>query len=361
MKTILRIAKYGVLAAVVIVVVLVGLLWSVRAYHQHSNTKAFAITSAGGIDESGYVSAGGIQQWVQIRGEDRNNPVVLCVHGGPGATWIPVTRLFRSWEKTFTVVFWDQRGAGKTLKASGPGIASTMSIERMAQDGIEVAEYVRMKLGQNKLILLGHSFGSVLGVQMVKRRPDLFHAFVGTGQASDLPRSTAMEYEQLQRQAQQANDQQTLAALAQIGPPPFGSLQEVAVYFEQVGKYQPASDTAAIEALKRSLLSPVPGYSLRDEVNRFRGFSVVPPWALYEELLTTRLAGLGPDFEVPVVMIQGADDPVTPLTLAEEYFQGIRAPHKEFVVLQGGGHFAVWSMADRFLAELTQRVRPLVR
>ena len=361
MRFILKIGK--ILAAVVAVTVLAvtALFLSFRAYQQHTNAKAFEIHTPNAINEAGYVRIGGIDQWVQIRGQNRDNPVLLCVHGGPGGTWLPVTRLFIPWEKEFTVVLWDQRGAGKTLKATGPAVAATMSVERMAQDGIELAEHLRTRLGKEKLVLLGHSFGSVLGVRMIKLRPDLFYAFVGTGQVNDLPRSLTREFARLQERARAAKDAETLRTLEMIGPPPFKNLKQVAAFFDCAGKYQPASDDAALNAMKRSLTSPPPDYSLRDEVNRFRGFMAVPPWALYNELLSTKLTSLGSEFKVPVVIIQGALDTVTPLVDAEEYFASLSAPQKEMAVLADGGHFAVWSRADAFFKELVSRVRPLAR
>lgn len=359
MRRFLKFAKFTVIAVVAVFILAVGILFTLRTVRQRANEKTFAITSTRGIDEAGYVEIGGIKQWIQLRGQDRNNPVLLCVHGGPGGTWIPVTRLFASWEKDFTVVLWDERGAGKTLAATGPGIAATMTIERMTQDGIEVAEHLRGRLGKEKIALLGHSFGSMLGVNMVKRRPELFSVFVGTGQASDLPRSLAMEYQRLLASAKAAQDVRTVRELAAIGQPPFSNLKQAGAFFQCAERYQPPADSAAMVELQRSLLSPPPNYSLGDEWNRMRGFAVVPTWALYHEILSANLATLGADFAVPVLLIQGTDDRVTPLALAEEYFQAIKAPHKELVRIEHGGHFTVWSHAGKFGEELTQRVRPL--
>jgi pimeloyl-ACP methyl ester carboxylesterase len=111
--------------------------------------------------------------------------------------------------------------------------------------------------------------------------------------------------------------------------------------------------------MQRSLTSPPPGRSLVDDYYDYQGFAVVPPLRLYTEMLNTNLAALGPDIRVPVFIFQGAEDPVTPASLVPDYFQTLAAPKKELVLLEGGGHFAVWSMADRFLQELTVRVRPL--
>jgi pimeloyl-ACP methyl ester carboxylesterase len=155
---------------------------ALRAHRQHVIARTIAIRTPNGIDERMYVNIGGIDQWVQIRGQNRNNPVILCLHGGPGGSWIAQTTVFLPWEKDFTVVQWDQRGTGKTLETTGPTIADAMSTDHMTQDGIEVSEFVRNHLHKDKIILLGFSWGSLLGVHMAKQRPDLFYAYVGTGQ-----------------------------------------------------------------------------------------------------------------------------------------------------------------------------------
>lgn len=358
-RPLLKFAKYASLAAVGLLALAIVALLSLRAYNQSAQAPGFAIRSPNGIDEGGYLKIGGIEQWVQIRGQDRDNPVLLCVHGGPGGTWLPLTEHFIPWEKHFTVVLWDQRGAGKTLRATGASIAGTMAVDRMAQDGIEVADYLRTHLRKDKIVLLGHSWGSILGINMAKKRPDLFSAYVGTGQASDLPKSIAGAYAKVLGQAQAANDAGTLRVLAEIGQPPFDSKEEIEGFFSSLDKYPPPSDRAAMDIIGRKLMAPKPGYSLLDEFDRFRGFMVVPTLRVYDEMLRTRLSTLGSNFEIPVFFIQGSEDNLTPASLAEDYLEAIDAPHKEMVLLKGGGHFAFLSMADKFLGELVIRVRPV--
>jgi pimeloyl-ACP methyl ester carboxylesterase len=168
-----------------------------------------------------------------------------------------------------------------------------------------------------------------------------------------------LEYRRLVDAATAAHDARTLRELAAIGQPPFSNREQTGVYFQCAERYQPAADSAALAELQRSLLSPPPHYSLSDEWNRLRGFAVVPTWALYRDILGTNLAALGPDFRVPVFIFQGTEDRVTPLGLAEEYFQTLRAPRKELVPFAGAGHFAVWSHTAQFGTELVRRVRPL--
>ncbi len=133
---------------------------------------------ARGINEADYIKIGGIDQWVQIRGDDRNNPVLLYLNGGPGFSTISGTYWYRAWERHYTMVMWDQRGEGHTFDRSGTSVKDTMTISSITEDGIEVAEYLTRHLHMNKIMLLGHSWGSMLGVHMVHLRPELFSVYV---------------------------------------------------------------------------------------------------------------------------------------------------------------------------------------
>ena len=188
------------------------------------NAEQFAISSAKGIDESSFVTIGGIEQWVTIRGQDRDNPVLLFVHGGPGDVTNPWSfRLFAPWEEHFTVVQWDERGAGRTLRKSGPAIAPTITVDRMVQDGIELSEYLRKHLGKDKIIIVAHSFGSILGLGMVRTRPDLYYAYVGTGQVADETRNYSVAYDALLKKARAVGNQRAIDELTKVGPPPYES------------------------------------------------------------------------------------------------------------------------------------------
>lgn len=147
------------------------------AFLSKRNAQTYALTGGNRIDESFYTRIGGIDQWITIRGQDRANPVLLFIHGGPGDVTNPWSQsYFFSWTTHFTVVQWDQRGAGRTLQKSGESIGPSMTIERMTHDGIELAEFLRRHLGKDRIIVVGHSWGSVFGALMTKARPDLFHA-----------------------------------------------------------------------------------------------------------------------------------------------------------------------------------------
>jgi pimeloyl-ACP methyl ester carboxylesterase len=346
--------KWTLLSLLALFGCLVLAVLGVRAHRQHVIASELAIRTPNGIDEAMYVKIGGINQWIQIRGQDRKNPVILCLHGGPGGSWLGQTPIFLPWEKQFTVVQWDQRGTGKTLETTGSSIAATMSVDRMTQDGIEVTEFLRNHLHKDKIILLGFSWGSLLGVHMVKMRPDLYYAYVGTGQVSNMPIAQQMSYAYVLEKARAANDASAVQNLKRIGPPPFDSMEKIVTFFQTLGKYECESDrNAGVGALT------APNYSLWDIYNLFKGFARVPTFSVYHEMLSADLSSLGPDFQIPIFIFQGADDERTPASLAQEYFNSINAPHKEFVLFEGGGHFTVLSMSGKFLQELVTRVRPL--
>jgi pimeloyl-ACP methyl ester carboxylesterase len=323
------------------------------------NAKQFAINSPKGIDESGFVTLGDIEQWVTNRGQDRDNTVLLFLHGGPGDVTNPwAFALFAPWQKHFTVVQWDQRGAGRTLRKSGRKVAPTITVERIVQDGIELAEYLRKRFGKDKIVIVGHSFGSIIGLQMARARPDLFVAYVGTGQVADETRNYSVAYEALLKKARAVGDQTAVDELTRVGSPPYKSGEGYGVQrkwsnaFEGADQFLPGTIGLALVA---------PGYSVQDfndsvDGQMLSGERLVPQ---------TRSKGpkeLGLEFGIPVFFIQGAEDFTTPTELARQYLESIKAPRKAFVPIEGGGHFAVFMKSDQFLKELVSRVgRPTVK
>jgi pimeloyl-ACP methyl ester carboxylesterase len=327
-----------------------------REFVRNRNAKDYAITSPNGIDEARYVELGGVEQWITIRGEDRNNPVLLFLHGGPGDATNPWGYAgFRSWLRDFTVVQWDQRGAGRTLGKNGSSIGPTITLDRMTQDGIELTELLRKSLQKNKIILVGHSFGSILGVFMVKARPELFHAFVGTGQVADPAQNYAVAYDELLKKAKALGEERAVRELEDVGPPPYSDGRGYAVqrrwsnFFEGADFFIGSMFGLALGA---------PGYTTADindwiDGQRLSAERLVPQTSVLEA------QALGGEFVLPVFVIQGAEDFTTPTSLGRTLVDSIRAPRKEFVSIEGGGHFAVFMKPAAFLKELVPLVLPL--
>jgi len=320
------------------------------------NAKQYVITSPKGIDESTYVTLGGIEQWVTVRGEDRDNPVLLFLHGGPGDVTNPWSfMLFAPWEKHFTVVQWDERGAGRTLRKNGPGIAPTITIDRMVQDGIELADYLRKRLHKEKIIFVGHSFGSILGVKMARAKPEFFYAYVGTGQVSDSPvKNYAATYEALLKKAKALGDPRAIEELNRIGPPPYSSGEGYRVQWKWANAFEGAN-AFIYGTLGLALVAP--GYSVQD-INDSGDGQMLSAERLVPQTQSIGPAELGLEFSIPVFVFQGEEDFTTSTALARHYVGSVKAPRKEFVAIKGG-HFAVFMHSDQFLQELLTRVRPL--
>jgi pimeloyl-ACP methyl ester carboxylesterase len=350
------VAVLATFGAVLVALVTVALAY--RAYRQHEIAKSLASTSSRSIHAAMFVRIGGIDQAIQIRGEDRANPVILVLHGGPGISMMALTPVFRSWEKYFTVVQWDQRGAGKTYGRNGRTVERPeMTIKRMSEDGLEVAAYIRAYLHRDKIIVLGHSWGTVLALRMVIARPAWFGAYVGTGQLVDKSINEDVAYRQLLTKVRDAGDGKGERALGMIGPPPYRNLDTLIAERKWVTTY----DTPAERNLESSLTPMIlfaPNYSLLDIVDFQHGISFSQA-ATYAENNAYDARMLGERFEVPFFIFQGEEDNQTPTILAERYFDAIEAPVKKIELLKGGGHSAMLTMPDVFLDRLLMDVLPL--
>jgi proline iminopeptidase len=332
----------------------------VRLAFQRTHERESRISHPNGIDERGFVTIGGIEQWISIRGEDRNNPVLLILHGGPGAALSSVAfALFRGAEKHFTVVHWDQRGAGRTFGRNGRRGSGDVTIARMTEDGIEVAEHLCERLGHSSVFLCAISWGSVLALGMIKKRPELFTAYVGTGQIVDMLGGEHFAYRTILSRAREYGRKAAIAALELIGPPPFGSGKTRRIWQQWLLDFAPPSERRAMREMPFLLLT-APHTSLRDVWNTVAGvlFSYS---RLFDQLMEFRAEPYGWTFRVPMYFFQGTDDLQTPTKLVQDFFRRIRAPHKAFVTLDGGGHLIIRTMGPQFVQELVTRLRPPAR
>lgn len=327
-----------------------------RGWRQYETAEQLAIRNTNGLAEGRFVELGGIRQWITIRGEDRANPVLLILAGGPGNSLVPLAPVFRGWERDFTVVQWDQRGAGKTYGANGRAEAP-MTMDRMVGDGLELTHYLLDRLRPARLAVVGHSWGSMLGVLMLKAQPQLYCAYVGTGQVVAKAEKEAILYATLLDRLRADHDDAAIAELEAVGPPPYKSEADLLVQRRLSERYDTEAERN-LEAELRPVVLFAPEFSLADIWSLLQGQRFAAD-ALYQETLGYDARRLGPDFEVPFFIVNGDHDLVTPSDLARRYFDMVRAPAKAFVALPGGGHSAMLTMPDRFLAALNRHVRPL--
>ena len=312
-----------------------------------------AKASASALDEQGFVRIGGIDQWIGVQGRDAANPVILYLHGGPAEAQSPFLKEFLPWESEFTVVNWDQRGAGKTYGRNGPSTPD-MTPEQLAADAVEVAEHVRRRLRKHKIILVGQSWGAALGVNVVKRRPDLFQAFVGTA----LPVSWASSLQGVERFARRratgAGDQAALKALDQAEALPLSDLRRM----QASARWRMAPSDLEYLKIQGDFIGPPPPPKTGDAADWMAGSAFTIP-KLLPAIVSLDITKLGYDFALPIVVVQGREDHVTSFDAARDWLEQVRSPAKAFVPIDGG-HFACFTNPAGFVDALRQHVLPLV-
>lgn len=340
--------------------------FSIESTLQHEVAKQRAITSPNGINSLERVRIGGIDQWIQVRGQDVNNPILLFIHGGPGIAFIALSGIFQDpWEKYFTVVEWDQRGAGKTYASNDRELQQrTMNVPQMEQDALEVVNYLRTRFKRDKIFIVGHSWGSVLGLWLAHEHPELIYAYVGVGQVVSIPENTEAMYHDDLQAARSRHNEEAIKELESVPSSRSTSfdLKEMFIANKWAGSLlgpPPGRNFTDVKGILATVISS-PDYSLADDVGFIRGQSlslnVFLPQVAHIDLQT-----LGPDFRVPIFFFEGRYDPFCRPALIWEYSQRVKAPQKEFVWFENSGHFPFFEEPEKFTDELVTRVLPLAR
>jgi len=357
--------KYVGIAIIFLVFVVVSSALLYRTYLQHRVTEKRAITSLHGVDSLEAVRIGGIDQWIEVRGQDLDNPILLFIHGGPGVAFIPLAGAFQGrWEKHFTVVQWDQRGAGKTYESNDKELQrKTMNIPQMEQDTLEVANYLRNRFKKQKVFVLGHSWGSILGLWMAHEHPELIYAYVGVGQFVDFEQNEKVAYQNALEQARQSHNELAIRDLESIVPYPTSDAdqkkEQVARNWEgQLLGPPPAGISFTDGGRLLTDLFSAPEYSLVDDVGFLRGMSFSLD-TFFPQVTKVDLAKLGLEFRVPIFFFEGRYDQYCPSSLIWDYSEEIKAPQKEFVWFEKSGHFPFFEEQQKFGNELFERLLPL--
>jgi len=309
----------------------------------------------GSVAELSYSRIGGLDQWVMIRGERLTNPPLILLHGGPG---LSETALFRHFlaplEKSFTVVYWDQRGAGKSSDPTIP--RSSMIVEQFITDLGEIVEAACKRLGQDKVAIFGHSWGSALGVLYAARFPQKVAAYVGSGQIGDWAAGESLSYAFALAEAQRVNNRRALKALRAIGPPPH-TAKSLWVERTWLQRLEGQMSMRALWDLGRIILSSQES-SVFDLPRALRGFrfSLDAMWA---EVSRLNLLKLAPALQVPVLLFLGRRDHWVPPETSVAYFDALTAPSKKLIWFEESGHEPFVDEPWKFNQAMIELVRPL--
>jgi proline iminopeptidase len=303
------------------------------------------------IEEASFVRIGGIDQWVTIRGDDDRKPVLLLLHGGPGDVQSPFISTYAPYEKDFVLVQWDQRGAGRTFGRNG---AAGVTRERLIADGIDLAERLHTRFPRAPLILFGHSWGSIIATGMAQQRPELFAAYVGTGQVSSWADTVQFQFDFLRQRYKDKGDTAALASLDAIGKPDPKNVTQYFGFSRPIRQHMKAPDTAWLTGLRSAFAAN----GVSEEMLKVIGDGMnASGSALIGASVEGELSSTATRFTLPYYVIQGRDDLFTPTPLVEAYFKKVSAPKKRLIIIEDAGHFALATHQAQVIAALKQLLR----
>jgi len=266
---------------------------------------------------------------------------------GPGRTVV----IARARELRFHASGKEQRGAGKSYSALDP--AATLTLDQMVSDTVEVTSYLRSRFDEERIYLVGNSWGATLGVLAVQQSPELFHAYVGAGQMVSQRETDIMFWEDTLAWAESTGDTGLADTLRTIGPPPY---EDIRSYEAAVGHEH---DWNVYEEFDSSNEMPailfVPENNLMDRINGFRSFLDTFS-VLYPQLQGIDFREDVTSLEVPVYLVLGRHEARGRAVLAEEWFELVEAPHKELVIFEHSGHRAPFDEPGSFAA-LMRRIQ----
>jgi pimeloyl-ACP methyl ester carboxylesterase len=320
------------------------------------------IVTPNGIERNETVRIGGIDQFVSVRGADRRNPVLLILHGGPGFPTTPLAWWStRGLEEYFTIVHWDQRGAGKTHLINDPeAVAPTMKSERFVDDAEELVGWLRKEFGKDKIFVLGTSWGSYVGLELARRRPEWLHAYIGMGQAANSPESERRGYAFALAAARKAGNEQAIAELAAIAP------------YAAPGKAIPLKDIAierrwsdffgGVMAYRQRQVDGIavrlsPNYSDEEARRVYDGNNYSQDF-LFSPVLSLDFSHVT-QLECPLIVLAGRHDRTVNSEVAHEWFERVRAPSKRFVWFEHSAHEVMVEEPGKLLITLVEHARPI--
>jgi pimeloyl-ACP methyl ester carboxylesterase len=343
----------------VIIVGIVAVLVSQSFAFTPSILDANGKPSPGSIATLEKVDLNGSKQWISIRGKDVKKPVLLFLAGGPGGSQLVTERrALAGLEDHFVVVNWEQPGAGKSFDAVD---RSTLTPERYVSDGLALVKYLRERFNEEKVYVLGESWGSALGIWMAQRQPEAFYAFIGTGQMVAFLENDLMCYDFALKWAQERGDTKKIQQLQKQGPPPYygkGMAWKEAVYLMDTFNYMNQNPAIADDGFNTFQDLAGSEYGLYDKVNWFRGPLEDTLGIVYPQLWEVDFRTQATQLEVPVYFLIGRHDVNAPPVLAEEYYERLNVPHKEWIWFERSGHNPWVTESTRFVDVVVNKVLP---
>lgn len=345
-------------SALIAVVVLFSVGVAVAIFTSRTSTPAFVDSQGnvilGSIAEERRVGLGGVEQYVLIRGRDRGAPLLVYVHGGPGASETPFLRAYNAdLENDFVAVYWDQRGAGKSFDSSLD--PATLNIARMTEDLGELVDLLLEEFEQDKVLLVAHSWGTILGLEHVAKRPETVAAYIAVSQMVNELESDAEGYAWAMSTAEASGDAGAVADLEALGPPPYSVdefMKQRALLNALGGIFvEPQSNWQVVKTVLET-----PEAAWPDLISFFRG-NVLSVHALWPEQERYDARQRHAKLDAPVFFMVGRHDHVISPRLSAEFLAAVEAPDKTILWFERSGHMLPFEEPERFNEEVRQIAR----
>jgi pimeloyl-ACP methyl ester carboxylesterase len=308
-----------------------------------------------------HVPINGVPQGMFIQNADAGSPVLLYLHGGPGMpTWFLNRKYPTGLEEHFVTVWWEQRGAGLSYHRELP--PQSMTVEQFVADTLEVTNYLRRRFDQDKIYLMGHSWGSFIGIQAAARAPELYHAYIGVAQMTNQLRSEFIAYNYMLALAKERNNTKLLRKLQAAPPTPapplpdaYMALRDEAMHSLGVGT------THDMRSVVSGVFVPVwldNDYTLRERLNIWRGKWSPHTRRLWNEMLTVDIPTLAPQLALPVYLLHGIHDYTVSYDLAKDYLSHLHAPRKGFYTYTHSAHSPIFEEPQKTHRILCEDILP---
>jgi pimeloyl-ACP methyl ester carboxylesterase len=320
------------------------------------------LSTPGAVDLTRVLDLGDVPQVVSVRGRDRANPVLLFVHGGPGTPLMPTAWMWqRPVEEFFTVVHYDQRGAGRSFRLSDPDdVRSMMHPAQYTRDAVQLVEWLRGELSTDRVVIAGHSWGTVIAIQAVLERPELFSAYLGIGQLVDFRAGERASFAWVRDEARRRGDDRAVKELEGITPYPGDGVLDMRKIIIERQWVQRYGGFAAGRAdcdyfMYGDVISP--DYSEQDRDSTTAGN------ALHGEVVLPQLTDIDftdvTHFPVPIIQFLGRHDQMTPAGPVTEWMNRLTAPLKVVEWFEDSAHMLMYEEPGHFLSALLSYLRPL--
>jgi len=351
-KRIIRVSLYIIGGISATVLGLFVALWIISPGKAGPITDLQGKPIEGSISVIEKISLGDLDQYIIIRGADSTKPVMLFLHGGPGSPEAAFMKHFNpDIEKDFVMVYWEQRGAGKSWSKDIP--VESMNMEQFISDTRELSEYLSERFKQERIYIMGHSWGSLLGILTAYKHPELYRAYFGIGQACYQFKGEQISYEWAKQQARQHNDKKAIETLAGLSFPDSLANSDIWIDYlmnqrKYVNKFSGGTtrDITGMWPLVK-IVFKTREYTIGDKLNFMNGsmFSLEHMW---NEVIHANLFDEIDSMQVPVYIFHGKYDFTTPHSVAKDFYDQLKAPEKGFFTFENSAHSPVMEEVEKF-------------